>query len=432
MSEFILATFVLLIMLLKKYFFFNLEASYASSFWGILEILGFSLLFIFGFIAFVKGISKRKKQKRKKAKRKIDYPVIILLIATGFVVLMSFYLNSIKVSLHWDAIALYDARAKFLAGGMKFSEMPGLSEFDNLNKHYYLLYPPYTSIGHLFWDKISFLSRFPVGVYYSIALSLMIAIVFFLTKGSLGIKGGAFLVLLIVSNSSIFNITVKEYTNLPYALHMVAGTFFLFSYLKTKKPWKLIYGIFLISTSIWIRILEPMWLPVIIAFGLVIFSKKDIFKSLLPAIILATFSLLQYFSWAYFANVIGNNPTAIEVSTYGFIEPFFGILTGAPWIVLVVFVEAWGIPFLIHLLTLIVLALKWKYVVKNKDILFLALVLALCISLYYFQFYFLSFQVEWWDIVAKSLDRSSTFLIPLSGYLLIRMITSSEVLTKRS
>lgn len=430
MTEFILSTFIILIMLLKKFFFVNLEVDYLTSFWGVLDLLGFCLLFILGLKAFIKGFSGRKKQKVKIINN-MNYFAIIFLVVTFFVVLMTFYLNYIKTTLHWDAIALYDARAQFLANGMKFSEMPGLSEFDNLNKYYYLLYPPYTSIGHLFWNKIGFLSGLPVGIYYSIALVLMIAMVFQLTKKSLGTLGGAFLILLIASNSSIVNVTIKEYTNLPYALHMVAGTFLLFSYIKIKKRWKLIYGIFLISTSIWIRLLEPMWLPVIIALGIVMFSKKAFFKKLLPAIILTVFCILQYFSWNYFVKVIGNNPVAIEVSTHGLYEPFLGVLTGAPWVVLFVFMKAWGVPLFIHLVTLLALALRWRYVTKNKGVLFLSLVLAFSISLYYFQFYFLSFQVDWWDIVAKSLDRSSAFLIPISGYLLVRMVADSEVLIKR-
>ena len=152
----------------------------------------------------------------------------------------------------------------------------------------------------------------------------------------------------------------------------------------------------------------------------------------MPAVLLIIFSLIQFFSWTFFAKVIGNSPTAIEVATFGFVEPFLGILTGAPWIVLLVFVRAWGFPFIIHSIAIIALALRWEYVAKNKDVLFLSLVLVLCILLYYVQFYFLSFQVEWWITVAKSLDRSSAFLIPISGYLLVRMVVSSLVLKEKT
>lgn len=415
-------------MLLKKIFFFNLEAGYAQSILGKLDLLSIVLVFLYGFASFIQNRSYKKREKSRHTK--FDPISLVLLSLTVFAFVASLYLNLSKISLHWDAVALYDARAKFLVNGTTFSEMPSLSEFDNLNKYYYLLYPPYTSIGHYFWNQLPYLSNFPVGVYYSIALFLLLGSIYFLTKNTLGIRGSLFLIFLVASNSSIFNIATKEYTNLPYTMHIVAGIFLLFSYLNTKERWKLLYGFLIVSTSIWIRLLEPIWLPTIIAFGIVLFDRKAIFRKMPTIVVFIILSLIQYFSWSYFIKVISNNPTAIEISKYGLVEPFLGILTGSFWKVSLVFAEAWGIPLFIHLLALFALILRWEYTIKNKDLVFLASFVILSILLYLAELYVLAFQVDWWNIVAKSLDRSSTFLIPISGYILIRMIVSSRVLNK--
>ena len=432
MGEFIVSVIIIIVMLSKKLFFFSIEPQYSASILGKLELGSLIALFILGMFAFIKGARLYLQGRTgKRTSKKFDLLNLLLLVSVVFTIGMSLLINLNKTSLHWDAIALYDARAKFLEGGMKFSDMPTLSKYDNLNKYYYLLYPPYTSIGHFFWRNIGIFSQVPVGVYYSVTLVLLVAIVFFVAKESLGLRAALLLILVVASNYSIFNISIKEYTNLPYALYIVAGILLLFSYLKTRKLWLFLFGVFFVSSSIWIRLLEPMWIAVSLAFGIAVFSKRYLLRWSLPFAILLVLSILQYVSWAYFTKVIAGNPGFLNFSPMTIIEPFVAVFTGAPIVVITTVARAWGAPFFIHFLALAALLLRWRLVLQKREILFLGLVLFFSISLYFLEFYFLSFQVDWWSTIAKSLDRSSTFLIPVSGYLLIYLITSSKVLVRR-
>lgn len=424
-SQFIISTLIILLMLFKKLFFFNLEKKYSLSVPGLFELISLTGLAIFGIISFVKTLRSSQTISLKKSLPKINVPTLFLLLLTLVVVGTSIYLNLNKDYIHWDAIALYDARAKFLEGGMKFSDMPTLSRFDNLNKYYYLLYPPYTSIAHYFWERVFDVSKLPVGLYYSLNLLLLAVGVFFLTRETLGDKTAAFLSLIVASNNIIFLVSIKEYTNLPYTLYLVFGIFLLLLYIRNRRWWELLYGTFFISTSIWVRFLEPIWLVVFFSFVLALLFKRNLKSVILPGLLLLTYCLIELLSWSYFVKVVGGNPSVLNFSPIALAEPLLGIFTGA-WInVLVIVTKSWGIPLFIYLITLAAVVFQWRKVSKNKEMLFLSLIILLSLALYFSQLYFVSFQADWWKSVAYSLGRSSSFLIPISGYILLRLITTS-------
>jgi len=433
MFKFLLTLAIVLLMFLVKLFFFRLEDEYASSAAGV-----FDLISVFGAICvavylFVKDFQKNKlsNEKRKTSRYKPDAVFVGLFIVIVIVLGMSLRINLRKKSIHWDAVALYDARAIFLENGMKFSEMPQLSKYDDRNKYYYLLYPPYTSVGHLFWRNNPMLTEIPVSVYYSVYLTLLALIIFLTTKEYLGLRASLLLSLISISNISIFNIAIKEYTNLPFTLHIVGGVLLLASYIRKRRPWELIMGIFLVSTSLWIRLLEPIWIAIGFAFAGALLTKKNLFKNLWPFVALMLFSLFQYVFWLYFVKGIAGNPGFVNFSLQFMIEPIIGIFTGAPFVVIITVIKNWSLPFLIHFLAVTSLLLKYKYVLKNRAVLFLGLVVFFSTLLYLAEFYLLSFQYDWWAIVSMSLDRSSTFLMPISAYILIWSIINSRASLKR-
>ncbi len=431
MPQFVISTLIVFLMLFKKLFFFNLEDEYASSVPGMVELVSLAGLAIFGIYAFVKTLHIGQIKWLKKGFFKINILALVFLLLTFVVVGTSVYLNLNKDSIHWDAVALYDARAKFLEAGMKFSDMPALSRFDNLNKYYYLLYPPYTSIAHFFWEKVFDVSKFPVGIYYSLNLLLLTIGVFFLTRKSLGEKTAAFLSLIVASNDVIFLISIREYTNLPYTLHLVFGIFLIFNYLRNKKLWELLFGTFFISTSIWIRFLEPVWLVVLLSFIITSLIGKAIKNVLIPGILLAVFCLLEYFTWSYFIKVVGENPSVLNFSGLYLTELLVGIFTGS-WVnVLVIILRSWGIPLLIHLTTLAAVLFGWHKIRRNGGILFLFFIVLLSLALYTFQLYFVSFQTDWWETVGRSLARSSSYLVPVTGFILLNIITTRVSNKKR-
>ena len=328
MPQFIILIFIALLMIVSKLFFFNLEKEYASSFPGRIELISLIGIFIVGSASFIKKLRLRKLLLVKRSFFKIETSSLLLIILTLIVVGASIFINLNKGYIHWDAIALYDARAKFLEQGMKFSDMPALSKFDNLNKYYYLLYPPYTSVIHYYWDSAFNVSKLPVGLFYSLNLFLLVFGVFLLTRKTVGEKTAAFLSLLTASNNIIFLISVNEYTNLPYTLYLVLGIFLLFNYLQKERLWELLFGIFFISTSIWIRFLEPIWFVIFLSFVLVFLFEKALKSKIFPVILMLVFCLIEYFSWSYFVAVIGKNPSVLNFSLIALIEPLLGFLTG--------------------------------------------------------------------------------------------------------
>lgn len=433
MSKFILVSIIIVLFLVNKLFFLKLEKEYAQSLPATVESGVIVLTFCISVIFYVKKsiADLRNAKKRKTIKARVDLISIGLITSIILVLILTFRVNIRKISLHWDAIALYDARALFLKDGMKFSDMPALSKYDDQNKYYYLLYPPYTSIGHYYWRSINFLENIPVSVYYSVYLTFLALIIILTTKEHLGLKWSLLLTLITISNFNIFNITIKEYTNLPFTLHIVGGVFLLSSYFSTRSKWELLSGIILVSTSLWIRLLEPIWVIVGIALGVSLFTSKYKINYLWPCFLLFLFGLIQYLSWVYFTKNIAHNPGFISYSPLKMIEPFIALFTGAPFIVIPTILRTWGLSFLIHFFTIIALIVRYKSIIKNKSILFLGLVVLLSIVLYLTEFYLLSFQYDWWSIVAKSLDRSAAFLFPISAYIFIWIISSSKGFIKK-
>ena len=425
MIKFLLSFFLILILLSKKIFFFGIETEYATSFLGILDIISIIAMLIGGTYFFCKDYLKQKSLsvKDKPRFKKFDIGILVMLVGITTIIGMSYRINVNKTSVHWDAIALYDARARFLNSGIKFSEMPKLSDNDDKNSYYYLLYPPYTSIGHYFWQNSVGTKDIPVSVYYTIFLGILTLVITFFTKKHLGLRLSLFLALLTISNISVFKVSIKEYTNLPYTLHIVGGTFLLYLFLKNNKTWELMMGTLLISSSIWIRFLEPVWLVVAISLFLsTLIKKQELSKKILSFILIISFSSIQYFSWTYFAQTIGGNAGFLDISYVSLIEPLLGVLTGSWFPVLAVFIGSWGIPIFVYLFTLAAVYVRKVDIRKDPGLLFLSLIIVFSICMYYSQLYFVSFQTEWWEAAAKSLDRSSTFLVPIAGFILLEFL----------
>lgn len=436
MALFLASLIILVAMLGEKLFFFVSEKQYGGSILGIFEIVVYIVILIFGIIFYIKEYSQSIKVKDRLIKKNPFTDKFNLLVAffaaaaIGFIFFSS-YLNFMKVSIHWDAVALYDARAKFLTNGMKFSDMPSLAKYDNLNKYYYLLYPPYTSIAHFVWESWSVTKQVPVSVYYSVVLLFLVLISFFVSKERFGLLIGVVVAFLVSSNNSIFNIVIKEYTNLPFDLYVVGGVLLLYSYLSKGGTWKYLFGVLMVAASLWVRLLEPIWFAVVFAFAISIFSKEKLLKSCFLTILFLLISLIEYYSWSYFTGTIAHNPSFLNFTKLNMIDTFVAIFTGAPLIVITTVAKSWGIPFFVHLASIIGLVLQPKYVIKNKSLLFLGLTVFISVAVYFSEFYVLSFQADWWSIVAMSLDRSSTFMIPISIFILFDLIMSSNFLKKR-
>jgi len=163
--EFILLTLYLGIILYGKIFFLFSETVYKASLIGKLDLFTSITLFLLAIVFFFKTRAKTLGNNAVFKRDRFDYKSIAIFIAIASVIGFSFYLNFHKVVQEWDSVALYDARAKFLESGGKFSEMTEFSKNDEIN-YYYLMYPPLTSIAHYFWYQLD--TGLPVSIIYSI------------------------------------------------------------------------------------------------------------------------------------------------------------------------------------------------------------------------------------------------------------------------
>lgn len=414
--KFIPILILISIMILEKIFLFGLEPAFSRSFIGRIELTTLLTLFFFGLLGFFRDKKNDKKAEKNKHKNTKIFRLFLILAIT-VVLGLSFFLNWQKKALDWDAVALYDARAKFLQTGSNFSGMVSLSNYDNKNSYYYLMYPPYTSIAHYFWYQFGF--NQPVTLLYSFYLVLFAWGLYSLAQGRLGLTWGLIFVLLIIANKNIFLSSLDGYTNLPFSIYLALGILLLANYLKEKKSWQLFYGIILVATSQWIRFIEPVWIGVVIVYLLLAIKKKNLKWGLTSFLLLVAVCLLEYLSWTHFTNTIAKNPTIFQISVMNIIESLVGIFTGSLIVVFLFFITTMGISFLIHIASLFTCFHSDKKDDCNKDLLFLKGVIIASIFIYFFGLYAISFLADWWKEMGGSLVRSSGLMLPLSAYLIL-------------
>lgn len=429
MVEFILILLISFQVFLAKYLFYLKE----SNFNHVIIFLDItSLLFVFtlGILSFLTDLLRKIRKKRAHfPKVKLTYLTVVTCLGIFFFIVLSFYLNLSKRSMEWDALALYDARAKFLTKGINFSQMVALSNYDFFNKYYYLLYPPFTSLIHYFWETSPVLATLPVSVYYSIDFTLLIIFLFSSLRTRLGVIKSLFMCLLIAANLDMFKISVMEYTNMPFTLFLVVSLFLLMRYLDNGSKWQGYFSIFLIASSMWIRFLEPVWLVVIISFTVLTFFTKEFIKYSRFLFLLIIISLIQFFAWVQFTKYAGN-PSPVNFTLISLIDAIFGIFTGALLRVSLVLIANWGIEILALFFTIISVILSWKSIKSDIGFMFLFFVLVASVIMYFSEYYFYSFLANDWESVATSVGRSSTYLIPIVVFQLLYLLNHSYLAKK--
>lgn len=407
--------------IVQKVFFILSEGfNNISILWSI-NVLVYLIILILGIFFFKKEYSFDKSKKVTKINRLGKVFFVLSLIFIG----LSFIINYSNKILDWDTVALFDARARFLLHGIKFSEMPSLLKYDPQNSYYYLLYPPYTSIIHFVWYKLGI--ELPIGIYYSISYLLFGCVIYLTTKEELTKSTALILTFLVLSYTAVFNSSILAYTNLPYSIQMVLGIFLIYKYLKSNNKWPLLLGGILVASAQWIRILEPLWIGVFIALFITILKIKKQKKDLIFPVILLLISLFEYYLWQVFmkSSLVGG-PKIITFSFLKIIEPLVGVATGSLITILIFFIKSWGIIAIVHLTAFIV-------TFKNKsETFFLNMVILLTSLIYFGGLYFVSFQSVWWDKLGDSLIRSSTFLLPISIYIIINNISNNKIFKRPS
>lgn len=327
--------------------------------------------------------------------------VVLGLIA--FALIISFAISIYYPITAWDALALYDFRAKVIADTGYFVQVA--NQFN-----YFSHYPLFTSMSHSF---IYLSGGTNPQFLYSLYLVAFAASLYSLLKMSVSRSVSLISTLILVLTPELFEHSTIAYTNLPYTIFYVLGIVCLYvSYLKNRHDYLLLAGI-LIGLSTWVRADLPFWITGVIFAIIASFRSKKIqtlFIYMLP------FLIIQQ-TWNHFASSVfgGDYSTVGQLSSAGIsilnsnniyrIYEVFGYLYQN------VFLN-WSYLFILFAISVLI---DLKNKIKENTGVLLAMILINFIGLFVGTYIF-SFKVSEWREIADSASRMSMFFPPLMIY----------------
>ncbi len=180
----------------------------------------------------------------------------ILLLVLTIIILSTLAQNLFWPVTDWDALALYDFRARVVAETGSFAKGVELG--------YFFQYPPYTSLLH---TTVYVTGAVYAKVWYTLLYTALIAGIFAIlrkrTSSTIALVGAV----IIAVDPQIFEHSTMAYTNLSYTLFLAMGTIYLWEWFRTRRWYNGIVGGLLIAGATWVRITEPFW---VVGVGLVI------------------------------------------------------------------------------------------------------------------------------------------------------------------
>lgn len=194
----------------------------------------------------------------------------------------------------WDALALYDFRAKVIVQQGFYTQIAH-------NFSYFNGYPLFTSLSHVL--VYVFGGTNPQFVYSFMYISFMF-IFYSIIRNFSSRKIALIATLLLITIPDIFAHSTFAYTNLPYTIFLVLGNMYLFRWFVKKQSigFLILAGIFT-GLSTWSRVAEPFWLINVFMLIALTFYK---FKIYLPSFFIYIISFLGIKEpW----NLLGYNPS---------------------------------------------------------------------------------------------------------------------------
>lgn len=334
----------------------------------------------------------------------IDFILMIFLALTFFFTLSQ---NLFWPIFDWDALALYDFRAKVFAqtGGM----------IDGIQRGYFLHYPPYTSMLHM----INYLFNVQQAkVWYSFLFFALILVFYALLRRDTSRRIALLGTTLLAISPTVFSHSQMAYSNLPHAIFTGLGYIYLMLWWRNGRRTDMFVGAFLISFSLWIRTTEPFWLPAVavIIVG-TIKHRRDWVVSIVSLLMLFFVKKPWIDYELYYDHVSPPNPLSATLQISHLVQ-----LQMIPMrlVEVLLFLQR-GVLELFKPYILAV-AISFLYVVLKKDKiriaeygLFLFFVAYIILGTFIF-----SFGYPGWNAIPDSATRMSMFLLLICIYLLIR------------
>jgi hypothetical protein len=210
---------------------------------------------------------------------------VLLLTAIGllsFVVAMNNYYWPVS---HWDAMAIYDARAKFFVLSGNIDSM--------FPSKWYFSYPLFTSIAHAIFYFSGSIN--PMFIYTFLYVSFIVCL-YFLMRRSVSRTLSLFFSFWVSVSYPIFSHAQMSYTNLPFTIFLVLGFLYLWDWIINKNRGSFYISLLLVSLSTWVRAAEPFWGVAIVV--LLFYSIKN--KKFASFIFYTVFIYLFRYLWYYY------------------------------------------------------------------------------------------------------------------------------------
>lgn len=325
----------------------------------------------------------------------------IITVVIGFLVISSFISTFYWPVNAWDALTLYDFRAKiFVQSGFIIN---------SLEQAYTFNYPLLTSLSHTTVYLAG--GRNPQFLYSLFYLS--IGLIFYgLLREFLSRNLSLIFTLLLLVAPGVFGQSVASYTNLPYLAYFSLGTIYFFIWEERRPLGYLILSALLVGLSTWTRSAEPFWLVVFAFLTLIAIHRKRVLYIGLYSILF--FPIQQ--AWKIFQSTIGT-----KVSTVEQISIAAGILTRfldlSRWTKVLQFlyksiIVSWGLIFILFLISFS-FSLFFK---KSKNLLILTFLIFGFLLILIGGTFVLSSSVGNWEEIPDSAIRGSMFFYPLFIY----------------
>jgi len=364
---------------------------------------------------------------------------LVLKIVIGILftlVLISVIQNLFWPITDWDAMALYDFRARIVAETGSFSLGRELG--------YFFQYPPFTSLLHTSTYLLGFQRA---KIWYSFLYGSFLLVFFALSRKQTNLLLSLFGTLALAVNPMISGNAIVAYTNLSYTMFLGLGVIYLWQWFSSRDLNSVVLGSAFVAASCWVRSSEPFWLVgVLLLVGIIVSSiQKKMLKNIILATLGIAFILWIRTVWPSFTGPLLVQP---ELAATGEVESslalqmsgqitgltgYFKILatTNTQFLwerfthVTTYFIQYVFPVFSIYLIpSLLIIIMDIKR--RNVGPVIRWLTNLAFISMIFIGTFLFSFSDSSWNRIGGSANRMSMFLIPL----FIFSIFSSEALKK--
>lgn len=416
----------------------------AQLFFGLL-IVSIVLMFFALLLSNSFKVIKLSKVELVKKFQSLNKPEKLILTVIVILVVGSLIQNLFWPVTDWDALALYDFRARIVAETGNFALGSELG--------YFFQYPPFTSLLH---TSLYVLGFEQAKIWYTILYASFIAVFYALIRKRTSRVMSLVGALLLAANPYMVEHSVMAYTNLAYVLFFSLGIIYLWDWLSEDSDKSLLLGGILVGGSTWVRMSEPFWIVGIVLIILGLLIKKKTIRSLIFGIVAIVLLLGIKSIWPGFVADVNTvvsvapaqtepapAPPSFSVSSLPLIAPVFGIFRNLGIFMLKPSSELWSRTLRVYdyfrvyimpvfsVLMLPAVIIFWHDIAKDKKRVLIEWgTVAMLVGLIFLGTLIFSFSDNSWDQIGGSAQRMSLFLIPLILHPLIASSIWPKIIKK--